>query len=102
MSSRITIHQVSQTAKLSRLILTDEQTAAFTSQIESILEYVGKLNELDTDGVEPLDHPLTLSNVLREDDPQPSISQELAVRESPERHGSFFRTPKVLGNDSGA
>ena len=102
MPDRMTEDRVRQVARLARIQLSDGEVAEFTGQIESVLEYVGKLNELDTEGVEPMAHALPVCNVLRDDEPRPSLPPEQAVREAPDRDGTFFRVPKVLGDESGA
>ena len=102
MPDRMTEDRVRQVAKLSRIHLSDDEVAQFSGQIESVLEYVGKLNELDTDGVEPMAHALPVRNVLRDDEPRESLPPDQAVREAPDRDDTFFRVPKVLGDESGA
>lgn len=93
---------VRHVAMLSRLELTDEEVALFTRQLRSILEYVETLNRLDTDGVEPLAHPLPVVNVWREDEPAAPLPAEVALMNAPEREQSFFRVPRVLETETGA
>lgn len=100
MSNPITEEQVRHIAHLSRLNLSDAEVTLFAAQLGNILEYIGKLNEVDVTGVEPLAHPLPVTNVLRDDIPQPSFTTETALANAPSREGDFFRVPKVL--DSGA
>jgi aspartyl/glutamyl-tRNA(Asn/Gln) amidotransferase C subunit len=66
MAEKIDQEQVKKVAKLSRLDLTDSEIEEFTGQLGAILEYVEKMNELDTENVEPLAHCLPVSNVFRE------------------------------------
>jgi aspartyl-tRNA(Asn)/glutamyl-tRNA(Gln) amidotransferase subunit C len=88
--------QVKQVAKLARLALTPEEMERFTQQLSQILSYVEKLNELDTSGVEPTSHVMSLSNVFREDQARPSLPADQALANAPEREGSFFRVPKII------
>lgn len=94
--------QVRAVAKLSRLDLTNDEVAAFSRQLSAILEYVEKLNELDTTNVEPLAHCLPISNVFREDKPKESLGVEKTLANAPQRDGEFFKVPKILDDNSGA
>ena len=93
---------VQKVAKLSRLELTDPEVEEFTGQLSAILEYVEKMNELDTSNVKPLAHCLPISNVFREDLPKESIGSEKALANAPQRDGNFFKVPKILDDSSGA
>ena len=99
---KITEADVRHVAKLSRLRLDDDEIHHFTEQLESVLEYIGKLNELDVEGVEPMAHAMDMSNVLREDKEQDGIATDDALRNAPASDGAFFEVPKVLGDGSGA
>ncbi len=94
--------QVRKVAKLSRLELTDAEIQEFTGQISAILDYVEKMNELDTEGVEPLAHCLPVSNVFREDRVTESLGTEKTLANAPQRDGDFFKVPKILDDSSGA
>ena len=87
---------VSKVAKLARLALTDEEKQMFTSQMDAILAYVEKLNELDTTGVVPTSHAVPMDNAFRDDVIRPSIGTENALGNAPDRTGDFFRVPKVI------
>lgn len=87
---------VEHVAELARLELNDEEKAKFTLQLNSILQFAEKLNELDTDGVEPTTHVQPLSNVMREDEARPSIPREKALRNAPEQQDGQFKVPAVL------
>ena len=88
--------EVRKVALLARITLSDDEVKRFTAQIGSILEYVGKLNELDTTGVEPMAHAVEMSNVFREDEVRPSIGVEAALANAPKRTRSFFVVPPVF------
>jgi aspartyl-tRNA(Asn)/glutamyl-tRNA(Gln) amidotransferase subunit C len=96
---RISIDQVRHVARLSRLALGEEQLRKFTSQLESILEYVAKISQVDVSGVEPMAHALPLHNVFREDVAEPALPLEEVLKNAPETDGPFFKVPKVIGGD---
>ena len=94
--------QVRKVAKLARLELDAGEVAEFAGQLSAILGYVEKMNELDTEGVEPLAHCLPISNVLREDCARGSLGTEAALANAPQRDGDFFKVPKILDGGGGA
>jgi aspartyl-tRNA(Asn)/glutamyl-tRNA(Gln) amidotransferase subunit C len=94
----VTIHDVEYVASLARLEFSDKEKEKLTHELNEILKYVEKLNELDTENVEPLAHVIELSNVFREDEVQPSISQEEALKNAPSKNDKFFKVPKVIGS----
>jgi len=94
--------QVRKVARLSRLELTEAEVAEFTGQLSAILDYVEKMNELDTTGVEPLAHCLPVSNVFRADCVKESLGTEKTLTNAPQRDGEFFKVPKILDDSSGA
>jgi len=102
MAEKIDKEQVKKVAKLSRLQLTEAEAGEFTEQLSAILDYVEKLNELDTDNVEPLAHCLPISNVLREDVVKESLGTEKTLANAPQRDEDFFKVPKILDDSSGA
>lgn len=92
----VTLKDVEHVAKLARLALTDTEKARFTEQMNAILKYAEKLNELDTEGVEPTSHVLPVKNVLREDEARPSWPIEDVLKNAPEDEDGQFRVPAVL------
>ena len=102
MAQKIDEAQVRKVAKLSRLELTETEVQEFTGQLSAILDYVEKMNELDTDNVEPLAHCLPISNVFREDRVKESLGVEKALANAPQRDDHFFKVPKILDDSSGA
>lgn len=102
MATKIDETQVRRVALLSRLELGDAEVTQFSTQLSAIVEYIEKLNELDTEHVEPLAHCLPVHNVLREDVPRPSLSNEAAMANAPEREDAYFKVPKILDDNSGA
>lgn len=87
---------VKNIAKLSKLRLSEDEIEEFTGDLNLILDYMDKLNKLDTTNVEPLSHPLEGTNVFREDKLKKSIDREDALKNSPERTDEFFKVPKVI------
>ena len=92
----IEIKDVEYTAKLARIDLSAEEKELFAQQLDMILEYINKLNEVDTSGVEPTTHVLPLKNVYREDKVQDSLPIDKALQNAPEKEGAFFKVPQVI------
>ena len=101
MAKKIDQPQVRKVAKLARLDLTDAEITEFTGQLSAILEYVEKLNELDTADVQPLAHCLPISNCFRADVVKESLGTEKTLANAPQRDEEFFKVPKIL-DDSAA
>lgn len=87
---------VEKVARLARLKLTDEELDRFTGQLGSVLEYVDMLNEVDTDGVEPMAHAVEVTNVLRVDETTESLPREAALSNAPLTDGKYFLVPQIL------
>ena len=85
--------EVLHVARLARLALTDEEVERLGAQLNAILEAVGKVSELDLEGVEPTAHPLDLVNIWAEDEPHESLLVEEALSNAPEREQGFFKVP---------
>ena len=83
-------------ASLSRLHFNEEEKKEIKSDLQKMISFVDKLNELNTDGVEPLLHMSDATNVFREDEIKGSISREEALKNAPETDGVFFKVPKVI------
>jgi aspartyl-tRNA(Asn)/glutamyl-tRNA(Gln) amidotransferase subunit C len=88
---------VEYVARLSRLELTEEEKGRFAAQLDSILGFIEKLNELDTEDVEPLVHIAPERNVFREDSVGDSLSREDATRNAPSRRDGLFQVPRIIG-----
>ena len=102
MSKKIDESQVRKVARLSRLELTEAEVCEFAGQLSAILDYIEKMNELDTEDVQPLAHCLPISNVFRDDCVKESLGVDKTLANAPERDGEFFKVPKILDGDSGA
>ena len=93
---KITKDEVRHISLLSRLLFTDEEIEAFSKDLNSILEYVSKISELDTENVEPTSHPLPLVNVMRDDVVKPSLDIEKVLQNAPNKEDSCFKVPKII------
>lgn len=100
MSKTIDPEQVRKVAMLARLDLTDAEIERYAQQLSQIVSYVKKMDELDTEGVEPLAHCLGISNRFGQDKPQPSLGTEKALSNAPEQDGTFFIVPRILEEGS--
>ena len=98
-NSGLTPQQVRHVAKLARLALDEATLQKLTPQLESILGYVAQIERVDVADVEPLAHVAPLTNVLRDDKVEPSLSLEDVLRNAPDTDGRFFKVPKVIGGD---
>ena len=87
---------VEHVARLARLALTDAEIERMREQLNGILTYIEKLNELDTSDVEPTSHAVPLVNVMRDDEAAPCLSREEALANAPDRAGEFFRVPRII------
>lgn len=85
-------------ANLAHLQISASEAEKFTGEINNILEYVKKLNELDTEGVDPTVYIIPKKNVLREDKVEPSLNREIALSNAPEQKDGQFRVPKIMGD----
>ena len=83
-------------AHLARLELSDAELETMARHLSTILDYVDQLQQINTDHVEPLAHPLMIHNVFREDEPAPSLPVEAALANAPKREGDFYSVPAVL------
>ncbi|HTY21318.1 MAG TPA: Asp-tRNA(Asn)/Glu-tRNA(Gln) amidotransferase subunit GatC [Geobacteraceae bacterium] len=93
---KITREEVENVAILARLELTEEEKDIFTGQMDAILAYVDKLNELDTSAVVPTSHAVPMENAFRDDAVRPSIGVDMALANAPERSEGFYRVAKVI------
>ena len=83
-------------SRLARLSLSDEEKVSFGNQLDSILSYMDKLNELETKDIEPTSHVISMSNVVRDDSVEPSLPRDEALRNAPDSTGEFYRVPKII------
>jgi aspartyl-tRNA(Asn)/glutamyl-tRNA(Gln) amidotransferase subunit C len=93
---KITKEEVGRVAALARLSLQEEEKDLYAKQLDQILSYIEKLNELNTDGVEPTSHSMPITNPMREDVVKESLSQEAALSNAPEKEQGCFKVPKII------
>lgn len=93
---KVTENEVAHVADLANLELTGQERARLAKNLNSILEYIDRLNELDTSNVPPMAHAMTEGNVMRADELRPSLPHEAALRNAPDADRGFFRVPKVI------
>jgi aspartyl-tRNA(Asn)/glutamyl-tRNA(Gln) amidotransferase subunit C len=100
MADKVTIEVVERVAELANLELTKSESAGMVRDLNSILEYVAQLSELDTSRVEPLAQVTELIEAgkgrLRDDALVPSLDRATVMGQAPETDGAFFKVPKVI------
>jgi aspartyl-tRNA(Asn)/glutamyl-tRNA(Gln) amidotransferase subunit C len=97
--ARISREQVDRIAELARLSLGVDEAEAMERDLERILDYVADLQDLDTEGVTPTAHALTLATPMRPDEAAEPMDPELAVGNAPESSGTAFKVPKVIDEE---
>lgn len=96
---KITDQKIDELAQLARLSFEGAEKEDIRTDLEKILEMCEKLNEVDTEGVEPLIYMTDNVNVLRQDEVKQEITHEEAMKNAPARDSDFFRVPKVIGQN---
>ncbi|MGE5497557.1 MAG: Asp-tRNA(Asn)/Glu-tRNA(Gln) amidotransferase subunit GatC [Syntrophothermus sp.] len=95
----VTRKDVEHIASLAKLNFSNEELDGFTGELNQILGYMEKLNELDTENVEPLSYPVELQNVFRQDVLHKSTATEEGLKNAPDKDEAFFKVPKVINVD---
>ena len=93
---KITTDEVQYVANLARLELQAPEAEAMANQLDQILSYVDKLNELDTSKIEPTTHAISITNAFREDELRESLDQEKALANAPQENGESFVVPRII------
>ena len=93
----LTREDIEKVSLLGRLRLSEEELATMTEQLQRIVGYVEQLNELNTDGIEPMAHALDMHNVFAEDVQHEHLPREAALANAPKRDEECYRVPAVLG-----
>ena len=93
---KLTREEVQRIAVLARLRLTSEEETLLTEQLDHILAYMEKLDELDTSKVEPFSHAVDAVNVLREDKVTNLSDADAVLANAPDRDSAFFKVPKII------
>jgi aspartyl-tRNA(Asn)/glutamyl-tRNA(Gln) amidotransferase subunit C len=95
----ITTEGVSYVANLARLEFDDEEVQHFTEQLTRILDYIGKLNELETDDVQPTSHIHPLQNITKPDVVKTSLPRDAVLANAPEAEEGYFGVPRVIDTE---
>ena len=90
---------IERVAELARLNLKPEEKKKLEKDLGAILDYVKKLEKLDTQKVEPTSHVLDMENVFRADEAKPSDAADKALQRAPQTDGRFFKVPKIVQRD---
>jgi len=93
---KITHEEVRYVADLARLDLDESAVEKFAGQIDEILAYIDKLNEVDTEGVDPTSHAIFLTNAFREDEPAAHLQRDRALANAPQQEEGCFVVPKII------
>ena len=93
---KITHEEIKHVAQLARLELSSSEIEKMAGHLDRILGYVDKLSELNTEGIKPTTHALSINNAFREDVVTESLSQEEALKNGPQQNGEAFVVPRVL------
>jgi len=93
---RIRREEVEHVAHLARLHLDGQELDQMTEQLDMILSYIAKLDELDTSGIEPTTHAFSITNAFREDVVKKSLDQDKALANSPEHSQDSFVVPRII------
>ena len=94
----VTIQQVEYIAQLARLEFTKAEKEKLVGELNTILNYIDKLNELDTSNVEPLSQVIGSNNIFRDDVVRPSLPPGEVLQNAPDKTDEFFKVPKVIGD----
>jgi aspartyl-tRNA(Asn)/glutamyl-tRNA(Gln) amidotransferase subunit C len=92
----ISREEVEHVAFLARLGLSDAEVVTIQEQLSAILEHMRTINELDTSQIPPTAQVIPLRNVMRDDEPRPSLPAAAVLANAPDREDDFFRVPPVL------
>ena len=97
--AKITPEDVDHIAGLAQLTVDDETRQRLVVQLNDILAYIDKLNELDTTGIEPMMHAVPMTNVFRDDVVGESLDREKALMNAPKTDGEYFLVPRILDQE---
>jgi aspartyl-tRNA(Asn)/glutamyl-tRNA(Gln) amidotransferase subunit C len=94
----LSAEEVRKVADLARLELSEADIETMARQLSAVVEYINQLQQVNTDGVEPLAHALDLHDVFRDDVPGKSLSEDEALANAPARKDNFYGVPAVFGD----
>lgn len=92
----ITTKDVEHIGWLARLKIEEEQQEGYAAQLNSVLDYFGQLDEVDTEGVQPTYHVLEMNNVFRDDEVSPCLAEDQATGNAPKRQEGYFKAPRII------
>ena len=95
----ITPDEIKKLARLSKLAISEDEIHKYSEDLSQILNYVSQLETVDTNNVEPLLNILDYKDEFKSDEPEPSVSQKIALKNSKESNNGFFQVPKVIKKD---
>jgi aspartyl-tRNA(Asn)/glutamyl-tRNA(Gln) amidotransferase subunit C len=98
MAQKIDIKTVDEVAHLARLEFSEDGKAEILNDMNRMLAFVDKLNEMDTNGIEPLIYMTDEVNALREDEAKDTLTQKQALKNAPKKDSDYFKVPKVIDN----
>jgi aspartyl-tRNA(Asn)/glutamyl-tRNA(Gln) amidotransferase subunit C len=93
---KLSREEVEHVAELARLELTDSEKDRFAEQLSNILTHIDKLNQLDTDAIEPTSHVLPMKNIFRDDEIQGLFPEGDPLRNAPDKDMGYFKVPKII------
>lgn len=96
MNNKITLQEIKKVADLARLDINDDELSEISIQLAGILEYIDKLNEVDTTDIVPTFHTIDLKNVFRKDAVKKSLPLEQVLNNSPQNDGETFIVPRII------
>jgi len=96
---KLSKEEVRHVASLARLDLTGEEIERFATQLNEVLQAAGKLQQLDTEEVEPTVHVVPVKNVLRKDEVTESLPDDQVLANAPDRQDGYFRVPRILSSE---
>lgn len=100
MANKIDIKTVDEVAHLARLEFNDAAKEEILNDMNRMLSFVDKLNELDTNNVEPLIYMTDEKNIMRSDEPEITVTQKEALKNAPKKDSDYFKAPKVIDQKS--
>ena len=96
----ISREEVAHLARLSRLAVTEQELDQFAGQLDVILQSVARVGEVAADDIPPTSHSVPLTNVYRDDEPRPSLTQDEALSGAPDAYEGRFRVPRILDEEA--
>ncbi len=96
MAEVLDAEKVRKVAVLARLKISEAEVVDYVTKLGSVLKYVDTLNEVNTEGIEPMVHAVEMSNVFRADEVRESLPRAAALQNAPKSDGTFFLVPQIL------